>query len=117
MRIDTHIQRVTGVTMEPRSALGNYDPADGRYTLFAGRSGVVRHKAVVVKAVVDALSAYGIKHLEMPLTPGRGWQAIRDARAQRQGRPMKTALKYRRGNARGRRARSVLPRRSRSMTW
>jgi carbon-monoxide dehydrogenase large subunit len=44
VRIDTHIQRVTGVTMEPRAALGNYNPVDGRYTLYAGSSGVVRHK-------------------------------------------------------------------------
>lgn len=42
--LTTHIQRVTGVTMEPRSATGSYDPDNGRYTLYAGSSGVVRHK-------------------------------------------------------------------------
>jgi carbon-monoxide dehydrogenase large subunit len=42
--LSTHIQRVTGVTMEPRTATGSYDPSSGRYTLYAGSSGVVRHK-------------------------------------------------------------------------
>src|SRR5580658_5848136 len=32
-RLDTWINRVTGVPMEPRAAVGIYDPADGRYTL------------------------------------------------------------------------------------
>ena len=35
---------------------------------------------VVVNAVVDALSDYGIRHLEMPMTPARIWQAIEDAK-------------------------------------
>jgi carbon-monoxide dehydrogenase large subunit len=44
VRLETHIQRVTGVPMEPRSALGVYDPASGRYTLYAGGGAVVRPK-------------------------------------------------------------------------
>jgi carbon-monoxide dehydrogenase large subunit len=40
----TWIQRVTGVPMEPRAAVGHYDPATGRYTLHAGSGGVVRQK-------------------------------------------------------------------------
>jgi carbon-monoxide dehydrogenase large subunit len=44
VRLETHIQRVTGVPMEPRSALGAYDPASGRYTLYAGGGAVVRPK-------------------------------------------------------------------------
>ncbi|HEX3537761.1 MAG TPA: xanthine dehydrogenase family protein molybdopterin-binding subunit [Stellaceae bacterium] len=39
-----HIGRVTGVPMEPRAALGDYDPATGRYTLYAGSGGPVRQK-------------------------------------------------------------------------
>ncbi|EQB11801.1 xanthine dehydrogenase family protein molybdopterin-binding subunit [Sphingobium lactosutens] len=42
--LHTHIQRVTGVTMEPRSATGSYDPETQRYQLYAGSSGVWRHK-------------------------------------------------------------------------
>ena len=38
------IGRVTGVPMEPRSALGAYDTTTGRYTLYAGSGGVVRQK-------------------------------------------------------------------------
>ena len=39
-----HIGRVTGVPMEPRAGLGEYDSATGRYTLYAGSGGVVRQK-------------------------------------------------------------------------
>ena len=36
VRLDTWVPRITGVPMEPRAALGVYDEATGRYTLFAG---------------------------------------------------------------------------------
>jgi carbon-monoxide dehydrogenase large subunit len=45
-----------------------------------GEGGTTPALAVVVNAVVDALSEFGITHLEMPLTPERVWRAIRDAR-------------------------------------
>jgi carbon-monoxide dehydrogenase large subunit len=43
-RLDTWINRVTGVPMEPRAAVGVYDPASSRYTLYAGSGGIVRQK-------------------------------------------------------------------------
>ena len=39
-----HIGRVTGVPLELRAALGAYDAASGRYTLYAGSGGAVRQK-------------------------------------------------------------------------
>ena len=45
----TWIQRVTGVPMEPRAAVGNYDPETGRYTLHAGSGGAVRLKHDMAK--------------------------------------------------------------------
>jgi carbon-monoxide dehydrogenase large subunit len=45
VRLETWVQRVTGVPLEPRAALGTYDEATGRYTLYAGSGGVVRHKS------------------------------------------------------------------------
>lgn len=42
--VDFHIDRVTGVPLEPRSALGDYDAGSGRYTLHAGSGGAVRQK-------------------------------------------------------------------------
>src|SRR5216683_949662 len=42
--MDFHIDRVTGVPLEPRAALAEYDPASGRYTLHAGSGGAVRQK-------------------------------------------------------------------------
>jgi carbon-monoxide dehydrogenase large subunit len=43
-RLDTWVNRVTGVPMEPRAAVGVYDAASGRYTLYAGSGGIVRQK-------------------------------------------------------------------------
>ena len=42
--LDTWVQRVTGVPMEPRAAVGAYDARTGRYTLYAGSGNVVRQK-------------------------------------------------------------------------
>jgi carbon-monoxide dehydrogenase large subunit len=42
--MDFHIDRVTGVPLEPRAALAHYDPKSGRYTLYAGSGGAVRQK-------------------------------------------------------------------------
>ena len=41
IRFDTWVQRVAGVPMEPRAAVGEFDPASGRYTLHAGAGGAV----------------------------------------------------------------------------
>ena len=43
-RLDTWINRVTGVPMEPRAAVGSYDAGSGRFTLYAGSGGIVRQK-------------------------------------------------------------------------
>jgi carbon-monoxide dehydrogenase large subunit len=42
--MDFHVDRVTGVPIEPRAALGTYDAGSGRYTLHAGSGGAVRQK-------------------------------------------------------------------------
>ena len=44
VRLETWVQRVTGVPMEARTAVGNYDKQSGRYFLHAGSGGVVRQK-------------------------------------------------------------------------
>ncbi|MGK9051244.1 xanthine dehydrogenase family protein molybdopterin-binding subunit [Neorhizobium petrolearium] len=51
VKAEFHIQRVTGVTMEPRSSLGSYDPETGRYTLYAGSGGAVRQKNELSKVL------------------------------------------------------------------
>jgi carbon-monoxide dehydrogenase large subunit len=33
-----------------------------------------------MNAVADALSEYGINHIDMPASPARVWQAIQDAK-------------------------------------
>jgi aerobic carbon-monoxide dehydrogenase large subunit len=44
VKFDTWVQRVTGVPMEPRAAVAEFDPATGRTTLYAGSGGVWRLK-------------------------------------------------------------------------
>jgi carbon-monoxide dehydrogenase large subunit len=44
VRLSTRVQRVTGVPLEPRAAVGAYDPLARRFTLYAGSGGVVRQK-------------------------------------------------------------------------
>ena len=44
VKLDLHIGRVTGVPIELRAAVANYDKATGRYTLYAGSGGAVRQK-------------------------------------------------------------------------
>jgi carbon-monoxide dehydrogenase large subunit len=41
VRLETSVNRVTGVPMEPRAALGVYEEPSGRYTLYAGSGGSV----------------------------------------------------------------------------
>jgi aerobic carbon-monoxide dehydrogenase large subunit len=53
-----HVDRVTGVPLEPRAALGQYDETTGRYTLYAGSGGAVRQKrelAAVLGIPADSL--------------------------------------------------------------
>ena len=46
----------------------------------AGEGGTVPALAVIINAVVDALWDLGVRHVEMPATPQRVWQAIQDAK-------------------------------------
>jgi carbon-monoxide dehydrogenase large subunit len=53
--MEFYIDRVTGVPMEPRAALGDYDAGTGRYTVYAGSGGSVRQKREIAEVLgVDA---------------------------------------------------------------
>ncbi len=45
-----------------------------------GEAGCAGSLSTIVNAVLDALSEYGITHIDMPLTPEKIWRAIRDAK-------------------------------------
>jgi carbon-monoxide dehydrogenase large subunit len=59
-------------TPSPRNPLG----AKG-----VGEAGCIGAPPAVVNAAVDALSPYGVTHLDMPLTPARIWTALQESRA------------------------------------
>ena len=46
-----------------------------------GEAGTIGSTPAVVNAVHDALRPFGVRHLDMPLTPARIWEALRAARA------------------------------------
>ena len=48
----------------------------------AGEAGTVGAVPAVMNAVVDALSVFGINHVDMPATPARIWEAIQKAKSQ-----------------------------------
>jgi aerobic carbon-monoxide dehydrogenase large subunit len=51
VRLETWVQRVTGVPMEPRAAVGAWDAASGRYTVHAGAGGLGRTRTGVAGAL------------------------------------------------------------------
>jgi carbon-monoxide dehydrogenase large subunit len=46
-----------------------------------GEAGCVGALPAVANAIIDALSVYGVRHIDIPATPERIWRAIKGARA------------------------------------
>jgi len=44
-----------------------------------GEAGCAAAPPAVVNAVIDALSGYGVRHIDMPLTPEKVWRAMQGA--------------------------------------
>ena len=58
VKFATWVQRITGVPMEPRAALCEFDPATGRYTFYAGNGGLWRLKddlAIILGVPAEAV--------------------------------------------------------------
>ena len=67
-----------GVTSHPVPATTNVLGVKG-----CGEAGCAGSLTSVMNAVADALSEFGIRHLDMPATPYRVWSAIKSAQAAR----------------------------------
>jgi carbon-monoxide dehydrogenase large subunit len=93
-RLSTWVQRVTGVPMEPRAALAEFDPASGRVTLYAGGGsigrprqdvaamlGLPKHKVRVIAR--DVGGNFGTRNSSYPEFALVAWAA------RRLGRPVK----------------------------
>jgi carbon-monoxide dehydrogenase large subunit len=92
VRYDESGQPITGSLMDyalpraedvPNMTVGDHPvPATSNPlgTKGCGEAGCAGSLSTVVNAVVDALSEYGVKHINMPLTPERVWRAIQDAK-------------------------------------
>jgi carbon-monoxide dehydrogenase large subunit len=51
-----------------------------------GEAGAIGSTPAIVNAVIDALAPFGVTHLDMPLTPTRVWEAIRQGQSQRRSK-------------------------------
>ena len=90
---DTSGQPITGSFMDyampraediPTMEVGDHpSPAKSNPlgTKGCGEAGCAGSLVCIVNAVIDALSEYGIKHINMPLTPEKIWRAIQEAKA------------------------------------
>ncbi len=90
---DSNGQPITGSFMDyampragdiPVMAVGDHPvPAKSNPlgTKGCGEAGCAGSLSTIVNAVVNALSEFGIAHIDMPLTPERVWRAIQDAKA------------------------------------
>ncbi len=47
----------------------------------AGEAGAVGSPPAMINAIVDALTALGVKHIDMPATPEKVWKALELAKA------------------------------------
>ena len=93
IRYDDSGQPITGSFMDyalpragdiPSMAVGDYQvlaKTNPLGTKGCGEAGCAGSLSTVVNAVVDALSEYGVKHINMPVTPERVWRAIQEAKA------------------------------------
>jgi carbon-monoxide dehydrogenase large subunit len=86
--LDSRINRVTGVPMEPRAAVGDFDASTGRYTVYAGSGGSWRIRgdvAVVLGVPAESVrviarevgGSYGTRNPCYPEYPLVAWAAKR----------------------------------------
>src|SRR5262245_31730302 len=94
VRIETRIPRVTGVPMEPRTALAVHEPDSGKITLYAGGGGIFRPQmdlsrmlgvepAKIRVVAKDVGGNFGTRNNSYPEFPLVAWAA------RRLGRPVK----------------------------
>jgi carbon-monoxide dehydrogenase large subunit len=69
-----HAQDLCGMEVESNPVPTKTNPLGVKG---AGEAGCVGALPAVANALVDALSEFGVKHIEMPATPERIWQAMR----------------------------------------
>ena len=73
-RADQLISFDTGRTVTP-------SPVNPLGVKGAGETGTIASTPAIANAVVDALSPFGITHLDIPLTPAKLWTAMQSAQA------------------------------------
>lgn len=73
---------VPKATFFPKFELGSTEtpsPTNPLGVKGVGETGTIASTAAAANAVIDALSPFGIRHLDMPLTPEKIWRAMQSA--------------------------------------
>jgi carbon-monoxide dehydrogenase large subunit len=76
--MDYAIPRATDI---PDFVLGSTEtpsPSNPLGVKGVGEAGTIGATPAIANAVIDALSPFGIRHLDLPFTPERVWRAIQD---------------------------------------
>src|SRR5260370_38606761 len=53
----------------------------------AGETGTIASTPAIANAVMDAIEPFGVRHLDMPLTPGKIWKAVAAAKRKKREAP------------------------------
>jgi carbon-monoxide dehydrogenase large subunit len=78
--MDYAMPRADGLVMSKIDRIETPSPHNPLGVKGAGEMGTIAGTATIANAVLDALAPLGIKHLEMPLTAQKIWQAIQNAK-------------------------------------
>jgi carbon-monoxide dehydrogenase large subunit len=76
--MDYALPRANDVPAVELTSLATPSPTNPLGAKGVGEAGCIGIPAAIVNAVVDALSPFGVRHLDMPLTPEKIWRAMRE---------------------------------------
>jgi carbon-monoxide dehydrogenase large subunit len=65
----------------PAKRIAEISPTNPLGIKAGGEGGTTAAPAVIISAIVDALSPYGVRNINMPASAATIWKAIQDAKA------------------------------------
>lgn len=74
--MDYALPRADDVPEVPLGGIETRSPANALGAKGVGESGAIGVPAAIVNAAVEALRGYGLRHVDVPLTPEKLWRAL-----------------------------------------
>ena len=78
--MDYAVPRATDLPMYELDRTVTPTPVNPMGVKGAGETATIAGSPAVINAVVDALSPYGVKHIDMPAKAEKVWRIIRDSK-------------------------------------